>query len=51
MQQTASSGTATKFAPPSTFDGLDCVTTNVCVAVGETTSDPFRFRTFIVRSH
>jgi hypothetical protein len=51
MQQVGSSGTATNFGVSSTFAGLDCVTKNVCVAVGETTSDPFRSRTFIVRSH
>jgi hypothetical protein len=50
MQQAGTTGTATKFATPSSLAGIDCISKNVCVAVGETT-DPFVSRTFIVRSH
>jgi hypothetical protein len=51
MQDAGTSGTATKFGVPSTLAGIDCLTKNVCVAVGETSTDPFRSRTFIVRSN
>jgi hypothetical protein len=44
-------GLTTGFAAPSVLVGIDCITRSICVAVGGLTSDPFRARTFVVRSH